>query len=99
MNPRSYMALALLLFLTACAISQVLHLDSLQQTVENEEVRFTGALPSTSTANPSTRQGPSKLGLYVMPTGFLRHVSEWTDADRESPLDWTNGLQRDSLIR
>lgn len=33
-----------------------------------------------------------------MPTGFLRHEFEWTDADRESLLAWTNGLQRDGLI-
>ena len=98
MNPRSYMVLALLLFLTACASSQGLPLDSLQQTLQDEEARFAGARPSTSTANGSTRQGPPKLGLYVMPTGFLRHEFEWTDADRESLLAWTNGLQRDGLI-
>ena len=86
MNPRSYMVLAIVLFLTACASSQGLHLDSLQQTLQDEEVRFVGALPSTSTTNSSTRQGPPKLGLYVMPTGFLRHEFEWTDADRESLL-------------
>jgi len=98
MNPRSYMMLALLLFLTACASSQGLHLNSLQQTLQDEEVRFVGPLPSTSTANPSTRPGPPRLGLFVMPTGFLRHEFEWTDADRESLLAWTNGLQRDGLI-
>lgn len=98
MNPLAYMVLALLLFLTACASSQGLHLASLQQTLQDEEARFAGALPSKSTANPSTRQGPPKLGLYVMPTGFLRHEFEWTDADRESLLAWTNGLQRDGLI-
>jgi len=98
MNPLAYMALAFLLFLTGCASSQGLHLDALQQTLQDEEARFVGALPSTSTANPSTRQGPPKLGLYVMPTGFFRHEFEWTDADRESLLAWTNGLQRDGLI-
>ena len=98
MNPLAYMALAFLLSLTGCASSQGLHLDALQQTLQDEEVRFVGALPSTSTANPSTRQGPPKLGLYVMPTGFFRHEFEWTDADRESLLAWTNGLQRDGLI-
>ena len=98
MNPRSYMVLALSLFLPACASSQGLHLDLLQQTLQDEEARFTGALPPTSTANPSTRQGPPNLGLFVMPTGFLSHEFEWTDADRESLLAWTNGLQRDGLI-
>ncbi|MEK7236856.1 MAG: hypothetical protein AAB242_09550 [Nitrospirota bacterium] len=98
MNPLAYMVLALLLFLTGCASSQGLHLDSLQQTLQDEEARFVGTLPSTSTANPSTRRGPPKLGLYVMPTGFLRHEFEWTDADRESLLAWTNELQRDGLI-
>jgi hypothetical protein len=98
MNPLAYMVLALLLFLTACASSQGLHLDSLQQTLQDEEARFVGVLPPTSTANTSTRQGPPKLGLFVMPTGFLRHEFEWTDADRESLLAWTNGLQRDGLI-
>ncbi len=97
-NRRWYMVLPLLLFLTACAGSQGLHLDSLQQTLQDEEVRFVGALPSPSTANSSTRQGPPRLGLYVMPTGFLRHEFEWTDADRESLLAWTNGLKRDGLI-
>ena len=98
MNPRSYMVLALLLFLTACASSQGLHLNSLQQTLQDEEVRFVGALPSPSTANSSTRPGPPKLGLYVMPTGFLRHEFEWTDADRGALMAWANGLQRDGLI-
>jgi hypothetical protein len=98
MNPLAYMVLAFSLFLTACASSQGLHLDSLQQTLQDEEARFTGALPPTSTANSSTRQNPPKLGLYVMPTGFLRHEFEWTDADRGALLAWTNGLQRDGLI-
>lgn len=98
MRPLAYMVPALLLFLTACASSQGLHLDLLQQTLQDEEARFVGALPSTSTANPSTRQGPPKLGLYVMPTGFLRHEFEWTDTDRESLLAWTNRLERDGLI-
>ena len=98
MNLITYMALAILLFLTACASSQGLHLASLQQTLQDEEARFVGAPPSESTANTSTRQGPPKLGLYVMPTGFLHHEFEWTNADRESLLAWTNGLQRDGLI-
>jgi rhombotail lipoprotein len=98
MNPLAYMVLALFLFLSACASSQGLHLDSLQQTLQDEEVRFAGTLPSKSTTNPSTMQVPPKLGLYVMPTGFLRHEFEWTDADRESLLAWANGLQRNSLI-
>ncbi len=98
MNPLAYMVLALLLFLTACASSQGLHLDSLQQTLQDEEARFVGPLPSTSTTNPSTRQGPPRLGLFVMPTGFLRHEFEWTDADRGTLLAWTNELQRDGLI-
>ena len=38
------------------------------------------------------------MGLYVIPTGFLRHEFEWTDADRGALLAWTNGLQRDGLI-
>ena len=98
MNPLAYMVLALFLFLSACASSQGLHLDSLQQTLQDEEVRFAGALLSKSTAIPSTRQVPPKLGLYAMPTGFLRHEFEWTDADRESLLAWANGLQRNGLI-
>ena len=98
MNPLVYMVLALFLFLSACASSQGLHLDSLQQTLQDEEVRFAGALLSKSTANPSSRQVSPKLGLYLMPTGLLRHEFEWTDADRESLLAWANGLQRNGLI-
>lgn len=98
MNPLPRMALALLLFLAGCASSQGLHLDSLQQTLKDEETRFVGAPPSTSAVSPSTRQGPPKLGIYVMPTGFLHHEFEWTDADRESLLAWTKELQRDGLI-
>ena len=92
MNPFAYMALILLLFLTACASSQGLHLDALQQTLQDQEVRFVGAPLSESTANTSTRQDPPKLGLYVMPTGFLRHEFEWTDVDQVSQLARTNGL-------
>ena len=88
----------LLLFLAGCANSQGLHLDSLRQTLNNEEARFVGTLPSPSTANPSTNQGPPKLGIYLMPTGFLHHEFEWTNTDRESLLAWTNELQRDRFI-
>ena len=98
MNPRSYMLLALLLFLTACTSSHGLPLDSLQQTLNDEEARFAGAQPSTSAVSPSTNQGPPKLGIYLMPTGFLHHEFEWTNTDRESLLAWTNELQRDRLI-
>jgi hypothetical protein len=92
MNPLAYMVFALLSFLTACASSQGLHLNSLQQTLQDEEARFVGVLPSTSIANTPTRQGPQKLGLYVKPTGFLRHEFEWTDRDRDSILAWAQGL-------
>jgi hypothetical protein len=98
MNVRSYLALALSLLLTGCASSQGLHLDSLKLTLQDEETRFVGAQPSASAVSPPTGQGPPKLGLYVMPTGFLHHEFEWTDADRESLLAWTNELQRDRLI-
>ena len=98
MNARSYIALALSFFLTACTNSQGLHLDSLKLTLQDEETRFVGTLPSASTANPSAGQGPPKLGIYLMPTGFLHHEFEWTDADRESLLAWTNELQRAHLI-
>ena len=98
MNVRSYIALALSLLLTGCASSQGLHLDSLKLTLQDEETRFVGAQPSTSAVSPPTGQGPPKLGLYVMPTGFLHHEFEWTDADRESLLAWTNELQRDGLL-
>lgn len=94
----SRMALVLLLFLAGCANSQGLHLASLKQTLQDEEARFVAAQPSQTTANPSTKQGPPKLGLYVMPTGFLHHEFEWTDADRKSLLAWSNELQRDGLI-
>ena len=98
MNPRAYILLAFLFFLTACASSQGLRPDSLRQTLQDEEARFVGAPPSESTANSSTRQGPPKLGIYLMPTGFLRHEFEWTDADRGALLAWTNRLERDGLI-
>ncbi|MCE9534871.1 MAG: hypothetical protein K8R65_00465, partial [Nitrospirae bacterium] len=98
MNTPSYIALALSLLLTGCASSQGLHLDPLRQTLKDEETRFVGVPPSTSSVRPQARQGPPKLGIYVMPTGFLHHEFEWTDADRESLLAWTNELQRDRLI-
>ena len=98
MSPLSSILPVLLLFFAGCASSQGLHLDSLQQTLNNEEARFAGTLPSPSTANPSPNQGPPKLGVYLMPTGFLHHEFEWTDTDRESLLAWTNRMQRDGLI-
>lgn len=93
-----HIVLALWLFLAGCANGQRQPVDSLQQILKDEEARFVGAPPSESTANPSPRQGPPKLGLYVMPTGFLHHEFEWTDADREALLAWTNQLQREGLI-
>ena len=98
MSPLSSILPVLLLFFAGCASSQGLHLDSLQQTLNDEEARFAGAQPSTSAVSPSTNQGPPKLGIYLMPTGFLHHEFEWTDTDRESLLAWANELQRDRLI-
>jgi rhombotail lipoprotein len=98
MNPVAYIVLALLSFVSACASSQGLHPDVLRQTLQDEEVRFAGVPLSESRMNSSTRQGIPKLGLYMIPTGFLRHEFDWTDADRESLLAWANGLQRDGLI-
>lgn len=87
-----------ILLLTGCAGSQGLHLNMLQQTLKDEEVRFVGTPPSEAAVSGSSRQGPPKLGLYIMPTGFLHHEFEWTLADREALLDWTNRLQREGLI-
>ena len=98
MSPLSSILPVLLLFFAGCASSQGLHLDSLQQTLNDEEARFAGAQPSTSAVSPTTRQGAPKLGIYVMPTGFLHHEFEWTDTDRKSLLAWANELQRDRLI-
>lgn len=98
MNPVVYIVLILLPFLSACAGSRGLHPDLLQQTLQDEEARFAGVLSSESRTNSSIRQGPLRLGLYMVPTGFLRHEFDWTDADRESLLAWANGLQRDGLI-
>ena len=98
MTVRSYITLALSLLLTGCTSSQGLHLDPLQQTLKDEETRFVGTISSPSMANQSANQGPPKLGIYLMPTGFLHHEFEWTDTDRESLLAWSNELQRDRLI-
>lgn len=94
----SITVLALMLFLSSCAGNHELYLATLTQMLQDEEARFIGTQPAESQANPSTRQGPPKLGLYVMPTGFIRHEFEWTDADRESLLAWANRLQHDGLI-
>lgn len=88
----------LALFLTGCAGNQDLYLATLTQTLQNEESRFIGTPPAESPVNPPVKQGSPKLGIYVMPTGFIRHEFEWTDADRESLLTWTKELQRDGLI-
>ncbi len=93
-----YIALALFLFLTGCASNQTQPIDSLQQILKDEEARLVGTPLSEQTVAPSPKQGPPKLGLYVMPTGFLHHEFEWTDADRETLQAWTNGLQREGLI-
>lgn len=98
MKLHPYLLLTLFLFLTGCASGQTQHIDSLQQILKDEEAQFVGAPLSEQTAAPSPRQGPPKLGLYVMPTGFLHHEFEWTDADRESLQAWTSGLQREGLI-
>jgi hypothetical protein len=93
-----YILLALLLLPTGCASNQTHPIDSLQQILKDEEAQLVGAPLSEQTAAPLPKQGPPKLGLYVMPTGFLHHKFEWTDADRETLQAWTNGLQREGLI-
>lgn len=98
MKLHPYILLALVLFPTGCASNQTQPIDSLQQILKDEEAQLVGAPLSEQTTAPSPRQGPPKLGLYVMPTGFLHHEFEWTDADRETLQAWTNGLQREGLI-
>lgn len=98
MKLHPYLLLTFFLFLTGCASGQTQQIDSLQQILKDEEAQLVGAPLSKPAEPPSPRQGPPKLGLYVMPTGFLHHEFEWTDADRESLLSWTNGLQRDGFI-
>lgn len=90
--------LALFLFSTGCASNPTKPIDLLQQILKDEEAQLTGALLSEQTAAPFPKQGPPKLGLYIMPTGFLHHKFEWTDADRETLQAWANGLQREGLI-
>ena len=98
MTLHPYILLALFLFSTGCASNPTKPIDLLQQILKDEEAQLTGALLSEQTAAPFPKQGPPKLGLYIMPTGFLHHKFEWTDADRETLQAWANGLQREGLI-
>ena len=98
MQLHPYILLALFLFAPGCASNQMQPIDSLQQILKNEQAQLVEAPLSAPAAPPSRRQGPPKLGLYVMPTGFLHHAFEWTDTDREALRTWTTGLQQEGLI-
>ena len=98
MKLHPYILLVLFLFPPGCARNQIQPIDSLQQILKDEEARLVGAPLSEPAAPPSPRQGLPKLGLYVMPTGFLHHEFEWTDTDREALLAWTTKLQQEGLI-
>jgi len=98
MNPYSSLMFVMLLLVTGCAGDHARYLATLTETLQGEEARFIGTYQAETLAKPSVRKGPPKLGLYVMPTGFLRHEFEWTDADRESLLTWTKDLQREGRI-
>ena len=56
------MVLDLLLFLTACAGSQGLHVDSLQQTLQDKAARFADALAIRVNGEHFDQARPSKIG-------------------------------------
>lgn len=73
-----------------CSSSHGLHVDSLQEILRREAAQFEQE-NTQSAARPIAPALPS-LGLYVNPTGFLRHGFEWTDQDRTVVLDWAKEL-------
>jgi hypothetical protein len=84
---RAPLALTLIVLLSGCA-SQGLHADALRQVLADDASRFMGGpAQGELPAHPGGSAGKT-LGLYVAPTGYLRHGFEWTDRDRETVLEW-----------
>ncbi len=84
---------AILVLLSGCT-SHGLHRDNLHQVLADDASRFTGGPAQAAlAAKPGVAAG-KRLGLYVTPTGYLRHGFEWTDQDRDTVLAWADGLPR-----
>lgn len=87
--------LLVLCLASGCSSSRGLHAELLHQVLEQDASRLAGAQPQAALPARPGQAPATKLGLYVTPTGFLRHGFEWTDRDRESVLSWANGLPHD----
>ncbi|MBA5867774.1 MAG: hypothetical protein GDA67_13865 [Nitrospira sp. CR1.3] len=92
---RSGLLLIVLGLVAACSSSKGLPVETLQEILRQEAIRFEGERspkPSPSHNFPPT---PPALGLYLKPTGFLQHEFEWSNADRDHVLTWARRLTAD----
>ncbi len=92
------LVLAPIVLLWGCA-SHGLHADALRQVLADDASRFIGG-PGQGDLPAHPRESAEKtLGLYVAPTGYLRHGFEWTDRDRETVLQWATRLSQTGVAR
>jgi len=84
--------LPLLWCLASGCTSLGLHPDALRLTLEEDASRLVANEVQTPIPLRSGQPLSNRLGLYVTPTGFLRHGFEWTDRDRDRILQWAKGL-------
>lgn len=91
-------ALALVFLLSGCA-SHGLHPDTLRQILADDASRFTGGSAQAALPVRTGEVTGKKLGLYVAPTGYLRHGFEWTDQDREAVQEWATRLSGTGVAR
>ncbi|HJT20316.1 MAG TPA: hypothetical protein VJ746_07585 [Nitrospira sp.] len=81
-----------LLALSACTRSHGLHMAELHDVLRSDAVSFQGtATPSPDEPGRGARIPPI-LGVYLVPTGFVRHGFEWSDRDRDLVVAWGKGL-------
>jgi hypothetical protein len=80
------------LLLTACARSHGLHLAALHDQLRDDASSFQGTAAPAPDETARVARIPPTLGLYLVPTGFVRHEFEWSDRDRDLIVAWGKGL-------
>lgn len=92
---KTWCALIIVLTLTGCASSKGLDRTALRETLRQNalhQVDFTDHRPAPRLTLPT------KLALYLRPTGFLNRHFDWTDADKDAFRAWAQDLKSRGLL-
>ncbi len=91
-------ALIIVLVLTGCTSSKGLDRAALRETLRQDAIHLTD--PSNQTGHRSAPRLalPTKVALFLRPTGFLNRHFDWTDADKDVFRDWAQDLKNKGVL-